>query len=216
MEKYQLLKHDYLDIVHPVTKINIRIYRIISLRHIDNPFHGPIPAETIGGYVQNISNLDMNDDSWLFHTSKVFGNAIATGNTVVYDSSAIFDNAIVNASIMRDYSKIHDEAKVSSSVLEGRCVVSGKSNVNFSSIYNSCLIDGYATVNETTMKDGSMIRGNAKVSKSVLIDTCEIGGTANIMNCQVGGRYVCNHGQYSNVSLYDGIELNIEVGKSAE
>lgn len=216
MDKYQLLKHDYLDIVHPVSKINVRIFRIISLRPIENPFHGHIPAETIGGYVQSMANLDMNDESWLFHTSKVFGNAVVSLNTVVYDSAAIFEAATVGGSIIRDYSKIYGEAKILSSVFEGRCTISGKSNVNASSIYNSCLIDGYATVIETTMKDGSMIRGSAKVSKSVLTDTCEIGGTANIINCNVGGRYVCMHGQHVNESLFDDIELNIESGKSAE
>lgn len=216
MEKYQLLKHDYLDIVHPVTKNNVRIFRIISLRHIENPFHGHIPAESIGGYVQSTANLDMEDDSWLFHTSKAFGNARISLNTIMYDSSAAFDNATIGGSIVRDYSKIFEDAKVLSSVLEGRCTISGKSNVNASSIYNSCLVDGYATVIETTMKDGSMVRGSAKISKSTLVDTCEIGGTANIINCNVGGRYVCMHGQHTNESLFDDIELNIESGKSAE
>jgi NDP-sugar pyrophosphorylase family protein len=216
MSKYQILKHDYVDIRHPVTQKNVRIYRIISLQEINNLNYGIIPPETIGGYIESESNLDTTDGSWVFHTAKVFDRAKISKNTVVMDNAAVYGDTVVENSIIKDWARVHEAAYVADSVLEGKCTARGRSKVMQSTMMNSTLADNSAVIQKSTLSGGSMVRESGRITKCKLSDTAEVCGNTIAENCHYSGRYTVRTGNPINETMHEDIDLRFESGRSVE
>jgi NDP-sugar pyrophosphorylase family protein len=215
MEKrFQLLKGDYKDIKHPGDRSRIvRVYRIIAL-HSFTVQDITVPEGTIGGYVQQESNLEHNDTSWVFNTAKVFDNARITGGSIVQDDAAVYGKAHVDAgSSVMNYAHVYDAAQLVRSHVGDKADVRGRAKLVDTVLCNSSLAFEGAEAFDCVLYGGSFIRGTAKIAKSELRDTAFVGGSADVFNCVFTGGASVTSGTHRNSSYHKEIDLRVESGE---
>jgi NDP-sugar pyrophosphorylase family protein len=207
--KIQLLENDFVDLKHPQTEMPVRVYRIISLRDIRDD----IPKSTVGGYVQNVSNLNENDSSWIFNNAKVFDSAIVKGDDCnISENALIFGKAVVDNSAINGTARIYDNAMVESSVIMNNCDVFENAKILNSNMANASKIFGNASVVGSSISQGATIHGSARVSKSRLKDVSEARGSAVLENMVLLSRSVVESGEHRNQTYSNEVELLIKSG----
>lgn len=133
-----------------------KLYRIEALKDFSNVKKGDK-----GGFVESEDNLSQKGKCWIYHTAKVFDNAVVSGDALISDNAVIYDNAGIH-----DYAAVHNNVKVF-----GNARISGwASLVDNVEVWDNASIYGYA-----------YIYGNAKIFNSAVVrDNGQIGGNANI------------------------------------
>lgn len=204
---YTLLKES-ITILHPETKLPLKLYRIISNVKIT---HGSlvVPAGTIGGYVQSTENLseDENDSSWIGHTAMVFDRAKVTGNAFVISKAAVYgDSVITGNSMIKGTSHISGKSIVEASVIDGNVDVKN-SKILDSRLQNSALIID-SVLTKSNAADGAYVL-NSKMFQ------CSVAGTSQCINSNADVCYFKNSGSCKDVTVknttFDSqIELNIQ------
>ncbi len=207
--KIQLLENDFVDLKHPQTEMPVRVYRIISLRQIRDT----IPKSTVGGYVQNVNNLNEDDSSWIFNNAKVFDSAIVKGDDCdVIENAIIFGKAIVDKSTVGGTTRIYDNAMVELSNIANNCDIFENAKVYTSNVSNAVKIYGNANVVGSTISQGATVHGSARVTKSRLKDVSEVRGSAILENMILLSRSVVEGGSHANQTYSNEVELLIKSG----
>lgn len=211
--KYQLLKNDYIDIRHPNNqkKPVVRLYRIISLKSIMTRM-GEVKKYTIGGYVESEANLSQDDGSWIFHTGKVFDNAVVRDSSIVKDDAAVFENAVVTDSTIEHYAHVRGSAVIHNSRISDKSDVKGSPTIDGCTLKNSAMIYENATIKDTYVSGGGMIHGHAVVERSFINDVSEVRGDAELFECRLSGRHIVETGKHDGDSLHTEVVLNITTG----
>lgn len=208
--KYQILKNDKLDFLHPVTKQQIRVFRIIAMKEFE--VQGRIVKEhEIGGFIQSEQNLSQDDNSWVFNLGKVFGNSKLEKNAIVTENGAVFDNAVVRHSHIKDWSRVYGNAQIEDSIVGGKSDVLENANIWRSDVFNSVKIKGSAKISESFLHDGAYVSGNSQLKKTILKDTCEINDSI-LENCQISGRTIIKGQKLFNATRHTDVELNVMSG----
>lgn len=205
--KYKILKNDHLDIKHPVTKKPVRLYRIIALKSFISPA-GDVAEGSIGGYIQDESNLNQNDSSWVFNSAKIFDNALLI-DSALCDNAMAFQNAILQDSVGRLYGQASGDCTVIDSTFTSGTTVKCK-KVERSKLFGSCILEKNAEIINSSIYDGVIVTDFAKVDRCELRDTTMIKGQSVIENCHYSGHTLINNGKYVNETRRVDIELNIE------
>lgn len=157
-----------------------------------------IKAGTLGGFIENESNLDhrygcwVSDDAMVYGGSRVAMDALVYGNAVIYEqarvggSAHIYDNAHIYGS-----SKVKGSAHVynNAHIYENACV-------DFSiRIYDEAHVYGNAEVGFSHNEDNPEIYGNARVYEKARIE----GNSRVFGNAQIYGRALIE----GNAKVYD-------------
>lgn len=111
--KYQLLRNNYENFIHPLTGLPIRLFRIIAMRDFEisiDEISIQIKEGDIGGLIQNEKNLSHDDSSWVMNQAKVFDNAILS-NSIIRDESWIFGQSVLENTITTGKSFIYGKQK---------------------------------------------------------------------------------------------------------
>ena len=88
MAKYELVKSDFLVVETP--RGTVKVYRIRALSAFGNVKKGEL-----GGYVQELANLDQNGDAWVSGNAQVSGDAWVFGNARVFGDAQVRGDAQV-------------------------------------------------------------------------------------------------------------------------
>lgn len=86
-----------------------------------------------GGYVQSLSNLSQEGDSWIFGEAKVYDRAVISQNAVIADKAEVCGDALVSGNAhVRNYAKVSGPLIITDSVdicsnayVSGRLYLSG-------------------------------------------------------------------------------------------
>lgn len=140
----------------------VTLHRIKAL--IDIPKHGII-AGSLGGFVENESNLSHKESAWIGGNAKVweyanvYGNAYVSGNAQVWGNAEIFENAYVH-----NNAKVFDTAWVyGEAIVRDEATVCGDCSIaECAAIEDDAHIYGTAAVNH-----------NANIAKDAVISDAE-------------------------------------------
>ncbi len=214
--KYQILKKDYIDFMHPIRKSvkPVRLYRILALRDFRNPYFGNVKEGQIGGYIQSEDNLSHDGNCWVGHTAKVFDMATVQDNSIVQDDAAVFESAQIKTdTVIRGLARVRGSAILDSCVVGDKADILGNPNMYKVIMNNGSRIYEDATVAHTTLYDGAMIHGQSKVYKSVLKDVSEIRGDAVVHQSKFTGRTIIESGEHVSATHHADIDLTITSGQ---
>jgi len=212
-KKYQLLKSDYIDLVHPDNKQKtVRLYRIISLKDFYIPQFGQIKYSEIGGYVQSEDNLSHDGNCWVTHNGKVFDNAIIMEDAVVKDDAAVYGHAeIKGSSKIKNLARVRGNSKIIDSVISDKTDVKGNAYLYAVIMKNASMIYENAKVENCILYDGTMIHGDSKVNECILKDVSEIRG-GEVIYSTLTGRHTITEGFVKNETLHTEIVLEVTSG----
>lgn len=153
MKKYELLKDDFKTLPD-----GRKLYRIRALVDV----RPSVPAGTLGGYIEDVTNLSGKGEAWVFgeamvyDTAQICGNAKVGGEAKVYDNAVISDYGVVHdsAEIYGD-ARIYDEARVfNSAKVHGHAIIKGLSRVfGLSEIYGDAELYAAAKIFNAKIKD---------------------------------------------------------------
>lgn len=208
MNKYKLLKNDYLDVKHPVTKKPVRLYRILALKSFESK-GGSVREGSIGGFVSDESNMTQNDSSWVFNQAKIFDNALLIDSSLLDDAIA-YQNAIIQDSICRGHSHTLGDCTVINSLIADNVTVEGESKIEDCKIFDASRVYGKPILERTVMHDGVVVRDTAKVIKCVLRDTVTVKGVSEIEGCHFSGHTIIANSKHLNETRKTDVELTIE------
>lgn len=195
--KFELLKNDCIQV--PRGKNVIKLYRIIAMRDIPNPF-AFIAKHTLGGYVESADNLDSNDNSWIGGNAQVFGNAVVTGNSLVDVDSVVYgsDNnapCTIIHSMITNNAIVTGTSTITNSILSIRAGVSGNAIINDTRMRGSSVImsKGNLTVRGCNLSDIAYIKAQGLVDACTLSDAGGISSidnsTLTVTHCNISGTY---------------------------
>ena len=168
--KYDKLTPKY-DLTSETTKINdIILHRIRALRDISKQ---GVKKGDLGGWIENVTNLNQYDNSWIGGNAKVFGNAKVYGNAEIWDNAIAHNNVEIydNASVFGK-AVIHANAKVyGNSSVYGDAILNDDAEVYGNSrVYNNAEIRGNAKVyGNARICDYGYVYGNARIHGNVVI-----------------------------------------------
>lgn len=98
MKKYELLKDDFKTLPD-----GRKLYRIRALVDV----RPSVPAGTLGGYIEDVTNLSDKDKAWVFDKALVFDNARVCGNARVDGEARVFNSAEVHGhAIIKGLSRV--------------------------------------------------------------------------------------------------------------
>ena len=160
-----------------------RYAKVQLLRVVATETFSDVKAGTLGGLIQDESNLSQEGDCWIYDEAMVYDGAVVKGNA-----------QIRNSAIVRDKSKVDGEAQVLDSA-----IIEGCSNVTDNAkVYNRAKVTGCSIVKNNAkvyggaeIRNHSVIKDNAEVLDTVKIDNSTIEDNAHIN----GGRVI----EYSTV-----------------
>ena len=206
--KYKILKNHFIDLKSPTTNKPVRLYRIIALENF-NTQNGTVRTGDIGGFIQSAATLSQSDTSWVYHTGKVFDDAILS-DSVILEDGAGYGQSVIRDSIISGRARISGTCSViRDSLISGNATVEGDCEISNSTMTNATRVFGKCKVTNTLMSGGSIIRDNSTVNNSTLSDIAEINGNSVIDNCQFSGRTVVSNSRCAGETRSDQIELNI-------
>lgn len=213
MRKYEILKNDYKTFSHPHFDRPVRVFRIIYTKDFKwcNPFTDSVHEirdGMIGGFVQSESNLSHDDTSVILNNAIVFGNGTLI-NSMLRDTSAVFDDAVIENSEVFGAAKIFAKTKAIHCLFRDNCNIGGILDLQRCYITNSAQISGVCKVYDTEMYIGSIIRGQCSVYDSKMTDVSEICGISTVRNCHLTGRAYLKNVNVQNQSFNENILLSI-------
>lgn len=211
--KYDLLKKDYVDVVHPLNeRKKLRLYRIIALRDIYIQARDGVTIHVkpnqVGGFIENENCLDQLDESWIDHNAKVFDNSNVSGDSYVRLNAHIYNNSLIYArSCISHYAHISNSTISQSLVEDAATVINSK--VVDSKVKQNALIKDSSLI-ESIVKGGSLVEADSALKKTKVSDVCTI-ISSNLTNCKYSGRAIIKDQQKENETLEEPYNLNIEV-----
>jgi len=173
----------------------ITLRQIRSVRNFENEaVQTLIDDRTLGGWIQDESNLSHEGTCWLDTTSQAYGQSIIAGN------------AYVQASILCDEAIVEDDTYVYRSYVYEKALVCGHSNVQYSEIWGDSVIGQLSAVYYSKLKNVRTPVGSSDFktwkrftfeksclrSDSYLI---EINESSSFMNVNLSGRKIRFHAQ---------------------
>jgi len=206
--KYDILNNDYLQIKHPATGKQIKLFRIISLKNFRTKNGYDVKNGEVGGYIEGEQNLSQNDFSWVFNTAQVFDDALLI-DTTVHDQSRVFGSCILTDCEIRRKVRIWGTCTLSVCYITDNVDISGECEILNTKIFNSCVVTGKCKVYECHLSNGSRIGGSSVVKTTILQDVSEITGGSIVENCRFSGRTFVKNSKHYNEDLEQNIELNI-------
>lgn len=206
-DKFELLTENYIQVTNPDTGLPIKLYRIIALKDF-----GDVKEGQTGGFIQQLSNLSADDDSWVYNNAKIFGSAIVSKNSEIRDSAAVYGNAVVESSTIKDTAAIYGNAKLLSSVVSGKADVCGNSRLVDSLIMNAAKIDKTAAIFTSTIKGGSHVSDNSILKSCTIDGVSRVYGSSKLTNCNLSGAVVVRDEEHQDTTLSKEIDLQVEVG----
>jgi carbonic anhydrase/acetyltransferase-like protein (isoleucine patch superfamily) len=210
-KRYKILKNDYKDI-RGADGLPVRLYRILALR----PFtvqNRSIEAGDLGGFVQYETNLPQDSTAWVFHTAKVFGNAVVKDDSIVTEDAHVFGDAVVeHGSHIGEHAHVYQKAVVRGSKVRGKVDVRGTARLEGCQISNACKVFGNARLTNCMLVDGALACDHAVAADCKLYDVSQICGEAVLGNCVLRGRAVVNKGQHKNSTFSENIDLQVITG----
>ena len=156
-----------------------KLYRIEALKDFSNVKKGDK-----GGFVESEDNLSQKGNCWIYHTAKVFDNAVICGNALISDNAVVCDNAGIH-----DSAAVYDDARV-----YGYAVVYGKAGIhNNVKVFGNARIRGWASLidNVEVWDDASIcghayIYGNANIyGNAHIYDDAVVGGNALVCDTTI-------------------------------
>ena len=158
------------------TLYRIQAMKDITLERTVGAMPKVIKAGTLGGWVENESNLCTLDSSWIADEAKVYGDA------GVIDGALIAGNAEVYGWAEIDRACVSGNAKV-----YGNAVVCGRADING----NAQIFDDAAIVGSCRIDSGAMIHEKAVIINSNVTEYADIYGRARVVDyINVCGRVV--------------------------
>lgn len=155
-----------------------RYVKVQLLRVVAAETFSDVKAGTLGGLIQDESNLSQEGDCWIYDEAMVYDGAVIKGNAQVR-----------NSAIVRDNSKVDGEAQVlDSAIIEGCSNVTDNAKVCYKAkvIGYSFIKDNAKVYGKAEIRNHSVIKDNAEVLDTVKIDNSTIEDNAHIN----GGRVI--------------------------
>ena len=162
------------------------LYRIRALRDF-----GSVKRGDLGGYIETVENLGLDDTSWVADEAKAFDNArvmdgaLLSGNAIIKDGAKLFGNASAfedveisgkshvfgNARLQR-WAKVMDAASVSGSawvfdmaIVKDSAVITGD-NI---AISGNAIVGGEAFVwNNTEISNNAQVVGKSRIQDATV------------------------------------------------
>ena len=128
IKKYMLLKSDTKIFVHPTAKPRrlVKLYRILALRDMYIHGFGHITEGTIGGYVENESNLSHDGNSWVANLGNVFDHATLLDDALVKGDSAVFGEVtLCGQTVVSDFARVGGGGELMDCYIYDKCNVRG-------------------------------------------------------------------------------------------
>lgn len=212
------MRGEYLDITHPSTKRPVRLYRLLALKTFDaihiadsdgNKQVVTVKEGDIGGWVQSDVNLSHDDNSWVFPTAYLFGDAILVNSSLRTDAR-VYDNAIVKDSVIHGKSWIGGTTTVENCEVRDNVTILGHARLRGSVCRGGARVWGHAEIVDSTLSDGVVVCDNARLTNCVVKDTVTVKGNAECINCHYAEGTKVLGGRRVNETLAEVVELNIE------
>lgn len=207
--KFDLLKNDSISVT--IGRGNsIKLYRIISLRDIDNPVCGKISKYSIGGYVEKVANLNQEDESWIRGTSRVLGSSYITGDSLVDLDATVRDSYLTEKSHVSGRSTVQDLARLENVHLMGSTLVAGNVVVKATSLEHNATIVNLdkrilLTVEDCSLTHISYIKTSGRISNCNLTDGAGIvGSDMKVLNSNISGLAILRESGDKLTLAYDG------------
>lgn len=125
-KKYEFTGETTTDIAEGATLHRIRAVRTF----------GDIKAGDLGGWVESEKNLSHEGNCWVYDESAIFGSASVLGNAKVNNESMIYDSACVDSGAVINNSEVFGSAQVSGfaqvargSLVYQRALIAGSAKV---------------------------------------------------------------------------------------
>lgn len=201
-----LLNHDYILAKHPVTGREVKLFRIISTRAFQVRDR-TIEKYKIGGYVQSLSNIDMNTYNWIDNTARVFGDSFISDNTLITHNALVFENAKISNSLITDYVRVYGNAIVNNSILNDLVEVRGMGEVNNSTLINSAVVIKHGKIDNCKMSMGSYVSDDAQCYNCTLEDFASATGDVILHNCQLKNGATVSNGEFKNTTFAEDYDL---------
>lgn len=161
----------------------ITLRRIRAIVNIQT-HHIVVPAGTVGGWIEDVSNLPLKEgNSWVHNEAIVCGQAAVVGDATVRDNARIGGHVLV-----RDRAQVRGLA-----VVGGTCTLRDDSLVRDNAhLYGNVQMSGAARVTEHAVVHGSSFIGeNAKVGRDAVVvgsrvrHQATVAGNASVMHSHV-------------------------------
>ena len=131
-----------------------------------------------GGFIESEENLSHEGNCW------VGGNAIVYGSSRVSDDAIVDEETMVEDSKINGYAYIHENAVVlDGSIIDGNAEIYGNAIIQCSIISNYARIYGNTKVDTSNIFDYAEIFGTATVSDSTITGYTKIYSDANVISC---------------------------------
>jgi carbonic anhydrase/acetyltransferase-like protein (isoleucine patch superfamily) len=139
-----------------ITVNSVTLYRIKALKSF-----ALVMAGSLGGFIENESNLSQIGNCWVYGQATVYGEARISENATVRDFATVSDYAMISGD-----ARIYENAIV----------------YNSARVFDSASVSGFAGVSGTaSIFGGARVYGNARVNGEVsLCDDCAVLGTTII------------------------------------
>lgn len=165
--KYEILMDEKNSrVVKPGSGVReITVHRIKALKDIGEE----VKAGDVGGFIESEDNLDIYDDSW------------------IYDSAIVCGNAVIENSEVRTHAFISDHVTITEkSKISGRAVISGNVRISNSIVDDDAHITGCVTVSKNSYVNGDAdLRGNVCMIDSVATGMCKLAENVILHNSHV-------------------------------
>lgn len=160
---------------------------------------GIISAGTLGGYIENETNLDHDGKAWVNHNAKVYGNARIYGNARVSDIARVYGNAQVFGNAwVRDSAEVHGSAEIR----DNARVYENAKVYGDALIYDNTFVYGHAMVYGCACIRNANICGVAEVyGDTTIIGDIMISGNARLSN-NTDYAVVCGFGRYFRATTF--------------
>ncbi len=161
MKKYELTDE----------KITVDDHTLYRIRACENFFINnsrssmPVRKGSIGGFVENESNLSHDDTCWVFDNAKIYGRAKVYGHAVVKNQAIIKDNArVFGVSLVKDDTLIEGNAVVCDGVIMNNAIVKDNAFIFCAGVNDNVKVKDFAHV-----EDGSVLFGNTIVMNNACV-----------------------------------------------
>ena len=157
------------------------LHRIRAVRDF-----GYVEKGTLGGWIENESNLAHKGNCWVSEEALVYGNAMVCEHAKVYENALVYGNAFVSGD-----ARVYGDASVFGKAwVYGKAWVHGNAHVydkaqvyDHANVYGNAVVYDHANVYGNAVVYGTaLVYGNAGVSDTATIcGNAVVDGAANIM-----------------------------------
>lgn len=193
MKKYEFTGET--KVVNHIDGSEITLKQIRAIRGFENQaVYKFIDKDTLGGWIQDESNLSHEGTCWVDMNSHAYGQSMIVGNAYVH-SSIIRDEAIVENDTYIYRSDVHGKSLIcgdsiiQNSTIDGDSVIAQQSEVDYCSLKNVKTLVGstdYTTWKKFMFNDCSIISDDFFI---------EITHPCTLKRVNLSGRKICFHAE---------------------